>query len=245
LPTATDLIADLRAAVATLTVLAFGGPPTGARAVWVFPVVGIGVGAASGAVAWLAEFGGAPPLVGAVCALAAGAVLTGGLHEDGLADVADGFAAPGRARARVLEIMRDSRIGAFGALALVLSCLLRAAAVAANPHPLAALAVAGGFSRAAMAVLAFALPPARADGLAAGLGRPGRWPTAVAVGIALGTAGSLLPEHAVERAQLTAALATLVVGWLAWRRIGGATGDVYGAAEQVTSCAVLAVLSVP
>ena len=110
--------ADLFSAAAFLTRLPVPAAhvPTGglAQAARAFPVVGAGVGAAAGGVLWLAAQAGLPPLVCALLALAAAALVTGALHEDGLADLADGLGG-GRDREAKLRIMRDSRIGAFGA----------------------------------------------------------------------------------------------------------------------------------
>ena len=103
-------------------------PAAFARAYGWFPAVGALVGAVGGLVLWGAG-GAVPPLAAALLAVAAQVLLTGGLHEDGLADVADGFGG-GRDRERRLAIMRDSRIGTYGALALVLGVGLRVALLA-------------------------------------------------------------------------------------------------------------------
>ena len=135
--------------------------------------------AAIGALALgLADRLGLPPLVCAGLAVGALVIVTGALHEDGLADVADGFGG-GATRERKLEIMRDSRIGAYGAAALALSLILRVAALSALlDHGLGAAAagliLAGAASRAAALAPLALLPAARADGLGAGAGAPRR-----------------------------------------------------------------------
>ncbi len=152
--------------------LARTAPPPG-QAVWAYPVVGAMVGLAGAGVFWAAAAAGLPPTLSALFAVATTMLLTGGLHEDGLADTADGFGG-GRDRARKLAIMRDSRIGSYGALALMLSLAVRVAALAAMRHPAVAMIVSGALGRGAMVGLLLMLRPARRDGLAASLGKPPR-----------------------------------------------------------------------
>jgi adenosylcobinamide-GDP ribazoletransferase len=177
-----------------------------------------------------------PPLVAAALAVTADVVITGMLHLDGLSDSADGLIAP-MDRARRLAVMRDPSVGAFGAVALVVTLLLRFSAFAAassSPWTVAAIWCA---SRTAMAVIAAAVPYARAGGLASAFlgGRPA---TTVAVCLAVGIViavplavlglgwWGLLPLGCV-------ALGAGSVAQLARRRIGGFTGDVLGAAGVV------------
>jgi adenosylcobinamide-GDP ribazoletransferase len=123
------LLADLLAAFALLTRLPVpirGAAPFG-HGVWAFPIVGAVVGTLSAGVYALCYRAGMPPLLSSVWAVTASVLLTGGLQEDGLADTADGFGG-GATRARKLEIMRDSRIGSYGALGLMLSLIVRIAA---------------------------------------------------------------------------------------------------------------------
>jgi adenosylcobinamide-GDP ribazoletransferase len=210
-------------------------PP--AACVWAYPLVGAvvgGIGAAVFAVAGL----GLPPVTAAILAVAATILASGGLHEDGLADTADGFGG-GRTAARKLEIMRDSRIGSFGALALMLSLALRITAVAslARPGPAAlALIMAGAFGRGAMLLPLWRLRPARPDGLGAALAMTS--PRRLGIGLAI-TAAFALPAPIVLVAALVAGP---VMTTLARRHIGGYTGDVLGATEQLAECAVLAAL---
>ncbi len=239
------LTQDAALAVVFLTrlPLPLDGPPADgapARAMGWFPLVGALVGLAGGAVLTLADLAHLPPLSAALLALVATAWLTGGLHEDGAADVADGFGG-GRDKARKLEIMRDSRVGSYGVLALVFSVAVRASALAALTQPaaaVAALVAAGALSRAGLAGLARLLPPARTDGLAAAQGRPGL-PT-VALALML---GAVVAVPALGAAALAAAMAAAGAVWLiaalARRQIGGHTGDVFGAAQQAAEAAVL------
>ena len=183
---------------------------------------------------------GLPPWPAAVVALATTIWLSGALHEDGLADVADGFGG-GRTREAKLAIMRDSRIGSYGALALVLAVLARAGAIAALAEPAAvaaALVAAGAVSRGALPAVMAALPQARADGLAAKAGRPHPLRAAAALLIAALIALVLLGGTA-PAALAAGALAALAVALLARRQIGGHTGDVLGAVQQLTEIGVL------
>jgi adenosylcobinamide-GDP ribazoletransferase len=172
------LRSDLAAAFTLLTRLPvarlarLGDVADTAHCVWAFPVVGLAVGLAGGFSYWLPPRLGAPPVLAATWSLAATVVVTGGLHDDGLADTADGFGG-GSTPARKLDIMRDSRIGTYGALALLLSSLMRLSAIVAIDLPgavLTGLILAGMLGRAAIVLML--MPPARADGLGASMGRP-------------------------------------------------------------------------
>jgi adenosylcobinamide-GDP ribazoletransferase len=212
-------------------------PPPGAS-VWAYPIVGAVVGAIGAGVFWVGDFAGLPPAMAAIFAVGGTILVTGGLHEDGLADTADGFGG-GSERLRKLEIMRDSRIGSFGALALMLSLALRVAALAALREPGAvavALVVAGALGRGAMVGVLLILRPARASGLAAALGAtPHR---TAGVGLAIAAAFALLAPVALP----AAILAAVGMAVLARRQIGGYTGDVLGATEQAAECAILTAL---
>jgi adenosylcobinamide-GDP ribazoletransferase len=225
--------------------------PSAGRAVWAYPVVGALVGAAVGAAAALGLRLGLGAALSAGWALAVSLLLTGALHEDGLADTADGVGG-GRTVERRLAIMRDSRIGSFGCLALVLSVGLRWSALTAIGQAggqdaggvglVAAAAAAGALARCAM-LLPMRLPPARGDGMAAALGQvPGR---AVVGGWACGVAlalGMLSWRRAVP-VVLLAAVAGMALARVGRRALGGRTGDLLGAAEQVAECAVLTLLA--
>ena len=194
---------------------------------------------------------GLPPLAIALAAIGVSVALTGALHEDGLADVADGFfGAP--TRERRLEIMKDSRIGAFGALALVIGVGLRASLLAAllerSGIAGAALALLGAeaASRSAMVALWSALPPARPGGLAAACGKPEKGSAAIALGLGL---AALAPLWAftglvpLAGALFSAGVLTYGLCRLARAKIGGQTGDVLGACQQVALAALLAGLT--
>ncbi len=238
---------DTSIAGSFLTRLPFPGQPGAGRkgalaaAARAFPVVGLIVGAAC-AVALLAAAGlGLSPLAAGLLALALAALITGALHEDGLADVADGFGA-GDTPAAKIKIMRDSRIGAFGVLAVVLSVALRAAVLGGFAVPevaASALVAAACLSRGLLPAAMHFVAPASKTGLAAKAGRPDQesWVTAAALGgllafLFLGPAGGLL-------AVVFGAAAAALVAWLAWSEIGGVTGDVLGAQQQAAEIAVL------
>jgi len=211
------------------------------RALRAGPLVGLLVGLVGAAAYWLASLLALPPLLGGLVAVGATILLTGALHEDGLADMADGFGG-GRDRTRKLEIMRDSRIGSFGVLALVLSVGLRAGALAALATPLAAgaaLVAAHAVSRAVLPAAMIALPPARDDGLAAASGRPAAIHAATALIV-----GGLLSLLALGPGPgsvglLAGAVAAVLVIALARAQIGGHTGDVLGAIQQAAETTVL------
>jgi len=201
------------------------------------PVVGVLIGSAVAGV-YVGMRAVTPSLVAASVAVTVGIALTGALHEDGLADVADAFGA-GVDRARTLEILRDPRHGTYGVLALVVSVVVRIAALAALdvPAALVALPAAHGIARAAASGGMIAVRPARGDGLGAAY--------------ATGKAGALVGGAVVCAAAIVAtgpwalaasaigAVAAVTLSALAVRKAGGFTGDVLGAIEQATEGGVL------
>ncbi len=219
-------------------------PANLARAQRCFPLVGASVGAAVGIVyAGLLALS-VPALAAAALALGASALLTGALHEDGLADVADGFGG-GRDRTSKLEIMRDSRLGTYGALILLVSFVARLSALAALPasDAFAALIAAYSLARGVLPTLALRLPYARSDGLAAKAGRAEPPTAIIAAGFAVMIALLCLPPLLAVAAVLLTGFAAAAIGWLAIRQVGGQTGDVLGATEQVAETAVLLLLA--
>ena len=211
------------------------------------PAAGAALGLVCALVLWLTLAAGLPPLLAATLTVTASLALTGALHEDGLADVADGFGG-GATRARKLEIMRDSRHGTFGVAAIVLSLVARSAALAALVErfdwegAMAATIVAAGVSRAACLLPLALLPPARADGLGQSAAGPDRQGLLV-VGAASLALLALLPLAGVGTALaglLGALCAALAMVRLAHAQIGGQTGDVAGAAQQAAEIAFLA-----
>ncbi|GAB4261950.1 MAG: adenosylcobinamide-GDP ribazoletransferase [Pararhodobacter sp.] len=224
-----------RAALAFLTRLPAGPLDSAdfARAPGWFGIIGLGLGALM-AGAWFAASALWPPVIAALVAVAVGLALTGGLHEDGLADSFDGLGS-GRPAERALEIMRDSRIGSYGALALGLVLALRVAALTAlGPMAPVALIAGQGLSRAAMTLMLRAGPYLRPKGAGTGMTGPfgarGALTLAAALALGLGLIG-----WAAGWGGLTglAGLGVMVLAMRRWamRRLGGITGDVLGAAQ--------------
>jgi adenosylcobinamide-GDP ribazoletransferase len=245
------LLADLLSAFMLLTRLPvarftrFGGPPDLSRCVWAFPMVGLVVNGIGGLIYCLAHTLGMPPPLAAVWTLAATIILTGAFHEDGLADTADGFGG-GTTPAHKMAIMRDSRIGSYGAVTLILSVAVRVAAIAVlnrSETVMLAMVAAGMLGRSGILLLPLVLAPARDSGMGAAMGKPGLASTAMA--LALATVAAFLSLHALPA---TAAVAlgfgaSLALAKLAHAQVGGHTGDVLGATEVVIECVVLTVIA--
>jgi adenosylcobinamide-GDP ribazoletransferase len=244
-----DWLVDLRTAVTFLTRIPLpypeGTPPANlARAQRVFPLVGAAIGAAVGLFYLGLRIVGVPDLAGAGLALAASVLLTGALHEDGLADVADGFGGGGDVAAK-LDIMRDSRLGTYGVLALMVSFVVKLSALGAlaDTNVVQSLIVAHTLSRGMLPLISMSLPMARPDGLAANAGRPDLTTVATAGLLALIIGLLLLPLAEALLAAFMAIAVAIGMGWLAQRQIGGQTGDVLGATEQIGEVAILVLLA--
>jgi adenosylcobinamide-GDP ribazoletransferase len=244
-----DWTRDISLAIGLLTRLPVPHPasvaPDGmARAQRAFPLVGALIGLAVGLIDRGLLGIGIPALAAAALALGASAALTGALHEDGLADVGDGFGG-GRDRAAKLSIMRDSRLGTYGAIVLLVGFSTRLSALASLPVAsiVASLVVAHTLARAAIPVLAANMPFARDDGLGKSAGRPDIASAATAVVIAGALALVCLPAKAALLAVMVTVAGAAAMAALAWRQIGGVTGDVFGAVEQVVETAVLVMLA--
>jgi adenosylcobinamide-GDP ribazoletransferase len=228
-------------ALALLTVLPVpaGDGDLGAAAGW-FPAVGALVGLLAG-VAWLVVEPALGPGVASVLAVVVLAGLTAALHQDGLADCADALGVRGD-RQRRLAVMRDSTIGVYGGLALVLSVLLLAATLAALPQGevLPTLVVACALARWAAVLHAVAVAPARPDGLGAAF-VPGVAAVAVATAVAVAVAVALADGPGTA-AIAAAAVVALAVSLWARRSLGGRTGDTLGATVALAEVAVCLVL---
>jgi adenosylcobinamide-GDP ribazoletransferase len=242
-----DWLDDLLAAAGFLTRMPVphrASPPNLARAYRAFPFIGAAIGAAVGAVDLLLLWIGLPAIAAAALALGAGAMLTGALHEDGLADLADGFGG-GRDKAAKLDVMRDSRLGTYGSLALMTSFVAKLGALSTLPRSevLVAMIATHALARAPLAVLAATMPFARPDGLAASAGRPDSVIAWTACVVAAVIALVALPATTAVIAAFVAAVAAASLAALAQQQIGGQTGDVLGAVEQVCEVAVLLTLA--
>lgn len=212
-----------------------------------YPVVGLVVGGVSGGVLWLASLLWSP-WIAAVLAVGAGMALTGCFHEDGLADTADGIGG-GQTRSRRLEIMKDSRLGTYGASVLFLNLALRILCVGtlATISPLVGLLclVASNAMGRSIAVLAMAAMPYGGDPGMAKEGKPDRT-TALNVVLAISVGAlALLPFKPLQATLAVAAGISVasVPAYLAWRLLGGRTGDVLGAVEQAFEIGFLLALA--
>lgn len=209
----------------------------GAASAWAYPLVGCVIGTVLAALVPLFVGIGLHAGISAALVLVVSVVITGAMHEDGLADSADGLWG-GWDRTRRLAIMKDSHIGVYGVCAIALSLLLRwlalVAVISLGIYWVALIAVAT-LSRAGMVVMMAALPNARDGGLSRSVGRPPRRTTWVAIGIAVVVALAAGQPWLV----LVAGVATLICGLIAKAKIGGQTGDILGATQQVTEIALL------
>lgn len=251
---ANAILDDLRAGAGFLTRLPASlighlpnDKPDFSRAARAFPVVGGAVGIVGGLVLVIASALGEPHMLASALAVGATVLLTGALHEDGLADTADGFGG-GASADRKLDIMDDSRIGAYGATALVFSVLIRVAALSALAGKSAfaaalVLVAAEAASRAALVRLWHGLPAARQGGLSDATGTPDDRAMAVAIALAAATViVTVIPAFglaAAIAASLLLALASYGFTRLTARQIGGRTGDTLGACQQVAGAAFL------
>lgn len=237
-------LADIPRATGLLTRLPVpvGDTARGAAAAWAYPVVGLIVGGLAAVVGAVAFGLGLPAMLCALLSLATMVVVTGAMHEDGLADTADGLWGGWTREAR-LEIMKDSHIGTFGVLALVLAVAARWAALwllfeVGVGVACAALVVAATVSRATMPALMTALPHARDTGLSHSVGNVPAGAAWIAGGLAA-LAALLLCGSAMLGVLFWAALVAFGIALIARRKIGGQTGDILGACQQVTEIAVL------
>jgi adenosylcobinamide-GDP ribazoletransferase len=239
---------DLQIAAAFLTRLPIrqqepAGLSALGRAARCFPLVGLGIGLVAGVAYAVAIEFALPPILAAVLAVAAAIVVTGALHEDGLADTADGFGG-GADREAKLRIMRDSRIGTYGVIALILVLAAQIAALSAlsdSDDVAALLIVCHAASRALLVPVMHLEPPARGDGLAVSAGRPSPATTLWALGIA-GVVALIFAGFYGIVASLIGAVVAWVIVWIARRQIGGITGDVLGSVQQATAIAMLLAL---
>jgi len=212
----------------------------GAQAAWAWPLAGVIVALLAGLTSVVALWLGLPASFAAGLAIVVQIVATGAMHEDGLADCADGFWGGWSADER-LSIMKDSRVGTYGVLVLVMSIGLRWSALSilfAHGWIFAPLIASAALSRAAMVAVMGWLPPARAEGLSATTGQPD--PETVIMAALVGLVAALFFSGF---AALVAGIFTGCSAWLlallARNRIGGQTGDVLGASQQVCEIAAL------
>ncbi len=202
-----------------------------------YPAAGAVIGAIAGIAYWLASLM-FPPVLSALVAVAAAIMVTGALHEDGLADVCDGVGG-GQTRDKALAIMKDSRIGAYGVLGLMLFVGAKVVALSGLPAEIAIMALLGGHasSRAAIVAILATASYVRPEGGAASMvaEKPSSQSWAVTgVTLALVAAACLLvmPLSAVLCGFAGAAILASLMRRVFMRKLGGYTGDCLGAAQQ-------------
>lgn len=246
----TPQLRDIPAAIGLLTRLPVPvdidhATARGAKAAWAYPIAGLVVALITWGVAQTGLLLGLPTGAIAGLILATLAIVTGAMHEDGLADSADGLWG-GWDVDRRLEIMKDSHIGAYGVIALILSIGLRwqALIVLISAGALVpALITCAVLSRAAMVPLMAKLPNARASGLSHTVGRAST--TTAVISYAIGGLAALLSlDVAAVWVVLAVGVATAICAALAMAKIKGQTGDILGATQQVTEITALLTLSV-
>lgn len=239
---------ELRLAIMFLTRLPVGRIdqlPRFADSMWAFPVAGALHGVIVGAIFAGSTWGGWNTPIPALLAIAAGLIASGAFHEDGLADCADGFGG-GTTRERKLEIMRDSRLGTYGTAALMLALALKVALLGnlgEPPRVASAVVALGALTRGLLPLILLLLPAAREDGATAETAGSLSYPIA-ALSAVLGIAAFVFLLPVAD----WPALAAVVLGMgaillLAWRQIGGVTGDVLGASQVVGEIAGLLALA--
>ncbi|MCY4287122.1 MAG: adenosylcobinamide-GDP ribazoletransferase [Aestuariivita sp.] len=213
-----------------------------AQSVWAFPIVGLLVGGLAALLASLTLALGIPVEIVAGFVLAVQIIITGAMHEDGLADTADGFWG-GYDRETRLLIMADSKIGAFGIIAIVLAIGLRWAAlvIILNESVWPILAVAA-LSRSGLPALMTFLPNVRVGGLSASLGKPSIAVTVLAAILGFLSASLTVGVYSIYLAAITTASLSIVAA-IANHKIGGQTGDVLGAGQQVSEIVCLVVVA--
>ncbi|WP_318836461.1 adenosylcobinamide-GDP ribazoletransferase [Actinomadura rudentiformis] len=243
----------LRLAVSLLTVIPLPAPRvdrgTARQAMILAPAVGLVVGGAAALVLVLGEWLGLAPFLRAALAVAVMAVITRALHLDGLADLADGLGS-GRPAQDALAIMKRSDIGPFGVVTLLLTLLIQVAALASTPDAPVAVLIAAVTGRLALPwACRTGVPSARPDGLGALVSGT------ITTGIALAVTGFCLlaafgaglaigrPVHAAAAVLAGVGTALLLLRH-STRRLGGVTGDVFGAVVETATTAALIVLAV-
>jgi adenosylcobinamide-GDP ribazoletransferase len=221
-------------------------PPPLHQSMRMFSLAGALIGVVLAGALIAARYLQLPPLLSGLLVSAFGMMITGALHEDGIADVADGFGGGYTPEQRLL-IMKDSRIGSYGGLALIVTVLARASCYGVimlmpTPAIVAVMAAVQAFSRAMVVDLMWAERPARSDGLSVMAGRPSSQVAVFAIVVALALMGLctlLVPPEKVIVALGLGLAATAVVRRLAVKLIGGQTGDVCGAVQVTSEIAML------
>lgn len=217
------------------------GPGQLAEAAPAFPLAGLAIGLIGSGVYLLAMELGLSGLLAALLAVAATVIAGGALHEDGLADFADMLGVRGD-RERKLAVMRDSRIGSYGTLALGFSVAIKVSALVGLGEPrlvAGALIASQVMGRAVLPVIMRSLPLARGNGLAADAGKPSNAGMYQALGLGLLIAAFACGPGSALVSLIVAVVAAYLVAEIARRQLGGYTGDVLGAAQEIAQLAIL------
>ncbi len=219
--------------------------PNVKRCVWVFPIVGLVVSSLASVIWQLSEFLALPDDVGVILTVTSMLLITGAFHEDGLADVADGFGG-GNKRERKLEIMRDSALGVYGTLSLIVVMALKVSALItlSQTQLIPVLLITATASRSMIVVMAYLLPPARTNSIATEMGKPSVLSMVVTFLIAGGVTVFLADFYVTGVLFVIALTTVLLFRGLVKSQIQGFTGDVLGATQQISEIALLLALSV-
>lgn len=239
-------LTDIPTAIGLLSRLPVSsGGTRGAAAAWAFPLVGLIIGLLAAITGWVLTALGLSANLTAAFVLLTMIITTGAMHEDGLADTVDGLWG-GWEPTRRLEIMKDSHIGTYGVIALILSLLIRwgtlSALINADMLAIGVISVAT-LSRAPMVVMMALMPHARTDGLSASVGRVAAKTAQIAALIAIIVTLALLGWAAITAIAITT-LAALITALIAQQKIGGQTGDILGATQQISEIAALTALTI-
>ena len=217
-------------------------------AAWSFPIIGGLVGFLGGMVALLLSYFNISPIIISFLTIGAIILLTGGLHEDGLADTADGFGINKNPEGKI-NIMRDSQIGVYGTLALIIAISVKAVALSELINKdqffacVIALIVSGALSRSTIVGIAFFLEKASETGLASFAGKPKADGAGMCFLISILLCIFLLPLTKVLAAILLSIVTTVIIGFLSKKQINGYTGDILGAAQMLSETALLIYLA--
>ena len=217
-------------------------------AAWSFPLIGGLVGFLGGMVALLLSYFNISPIIISFLTIGAIILLTGGLHEEGLADTADGFGINKNPEDKI-NIMRDSQIGVYGTLALIIAISVKAVALSEliNKDPffacVIALIVSGALSRSTIVGIAFFIEKASETGLASFAGKPKANGAGMCFLISILFCIFLLPLTKVLAAIFLSIVTTVVIGFLSKKQINGYTGDILGTTQILSETAILIYLA--
>lgn len=219
-------------------------PPNLRRATWAYPLVGLFIGGLISLIFLAAIYTGVSKEISILLALSAAILTTGAFHEDGLADVADGFGG-GYGKEKKLEIMRDSRVGTYGSLALIIAFAFKFFSLHAlgNWDIVKVLIVAATVSRFMILVPSLVLSPARSNSLATEAGKPTLAVTLCAATLSVGTSIILMDMSVFLITVTLAFFIVFIFCRLAYKQVGGFSGDILGATQQLSEIAILVTLS--